>query len=223
MAADRDGLTVSALSCQRGGRTVFTGLSFTVAPGGLALVRGANGSGKSSLLRILAGLAPAAAGTVTLGGRSVQDSAAHRRRVLYVGHRNAVKPWLSVVENLQFWMAVQGLGGPRPERAAAMDVLDRAGLRPLAHLPGAYLSFGQARRLALARLWAVLAPDAGLRRPLILLDEPAVGLDRDAAGHLDRGLAAAREAGAVLVVAAHGPAMPDATVTVDLTAGSAAA
>ena len=202
MSATEDaGLIVDRLSCRRGGRLVFEDLSFQVPLGARAHLRGANGSGKSSLLRLLAGLSPPAAGTHRF--RPSSGAAVTPDQRLYVGHQNAVKPWMTVVENLAFWLTYTG------SAADPRAVLAAAGLAPLADLPAGYLSFGQTRRLALARLWAEPAA-------LILLDEPTVGLDAEAQAHLEKALAGLTAAGATLVIAAHGGTDAAAAVTVDL-------
>lgn len=189
---------MSGLACRRGGRLVFEGLSFDLSAGARAHLMGPNGSGKSSLLRILAGLSPPAAGTVSrpLARNSQPD-------LLYIGHQNAVKPWMTVAENLRFWLDYSGSAG------GTQDVLDRAGLAPLADLPAGYLSYGQSRRLALARLWAETPA-------LVLLDEPTVGLDAAAEAHLETGLAAMTEKGATLVIATHGAPEGNPDATIDL-------
>jgi heme exporter protein A len=177
----------------RGGRQVFAGLSFALAPGEVLVLRGPNGSGKSSLLRLLAGFfAPAAGRLAWAGVRVAGDLAAHRARLHYVGHSDAVKSLLTVRENLAFAAALGGAGAAGLERAlAGFD------LKPLADLPARYLSAGQKRRLALARL--LLGS-----RPLWLLDEPGVGLDAANRMRLEQELAAHRAAGGLAVLAAHG-------------------
>ena len=189
------------LACRRGGRLVFEALSFRLEPGDALLLRGPNGSGKSSLLRILAGFLRPAAGRLTWGGADVADDLpAYRAHISLVAHADAVKPLLSVAENLK---ASAGLLGA----SAAMErALDGFALGSLADTLGRFLSSGQRRRAALARLLA--AP-----RPLWLLDEPGVGLDRASRGRLEAAIAAHREAGGICVVASHGDvAVPDPLV-----------
>jgi heme exporter protein A len=172
---------------------VFAGLSFALAPGEVLVLRGPNGSGKSSLLRLLAGfLAPAAGRLAWAGGRVADDLAAHCARLHYVGHLDAVKSLLTVRENLAFAAALGGAGAGGLE--AALGGFD---LAPLADLPACYLSAGQKRRLALARLLAGA-------RPLWLLDEPGVGLDAANRERLEQALAAHRAAGGLAVLATHG-------------------
>ncbi|MEO0679317.1 MAG: heme ABC exporter ATP-binding protein CcmA [Pseudomonadota bacterium] len=158
-------LVVERLACRRGGRRVFEGVSLRIAAGEARLLRGPNGAGKSSLLRVLAGLTPAEAGSARLGEASLDDGETWRERVALAGHLDAVKPALSVRENLAAWAAMEGRGAATVEAA-----LERFGLAALAGDPAQWCSAGQKRRLGLARLLV-------LRRPLWLLDEPTVSLD----------------------------------------------
>src|SRR3982751_6505440 len=149
--------------CVRGGREVFSGLDFAVAGGEALAVTGRNGSGKTSLLRLIAGLLGPGGGSIAIEGGDAELTLPEQAH--YLGHRDAQKPALSVRENLSFWRDF--LGG---EGADAADCLDRVGLSHALDLPAAYLSAGQRRRLSLARLLAV-------RRPVWLLDEPTTALD----------------------------------------------
>jgi heme exporter protein A len=177
----------------RGGRRVFEHLSFALAAGDALLLRGPNGAGKSSLLRILAGLLPAASGRLSWYGRRVdEDPAEHRLRLHLIGHGNALKNPLTVRENLDLAITLAGTRADRLE--AALDAFE---LGDLADVPALYLSAGQKRRLALARLLA--AP-----RPLWLLDEPDSGLDAANRAHLIDALGAHRAGGGVAVIATHG-------------------
>lgn len=189
---DRAAFRAEALGCVRGGRAVFAGLDMTVTAGQSAFLVGPNGSGKSSLLRVLCGLLPAAAGTLSWNGAPVgDDPEAHRARLAYVGHHNAVKPVATASETLGFWVSVGG-GDPASVRPA----LDRLGLGPIADEPVLYLSAGQKRRLALARLLA-------LDRPLWLLDEPTVGLDAESVDTFEAMLRDHLDRGGLAVVATH--------------------
>jgi heme exporter protein A len=181
----------SGLRCVRGGREVFSGLDFATSTGELLAVTGRNGSGKTSLLRLIAGLLVPAAGSVRLEGGDAEMTLAEQAH--YVGHRDAQKPALSVLENLVFWRDF--LGG---ETFDSTESLAAVGLDHAAHLPAAYLSAGQRRRLSLARLIAV-------KRPVWLLDEPTTALD--AAGQdMISGLMREHLAGGGLIVAAtHAP------------------
>jgi heme exporter protein A len=156
-------LAGSGVRCVRGGREVFSGLDFEAASGGALAVTGANGAGKTSLLRMIAGLLTLAGGSIVLEGGENELMLAEQAH--YLGHRDALKPALSVMENLEFWRDF--LGG---EVSDAAESLAAVGLDHAAELPAAYLSAGQRRRLSIARLLAV-------RRPIWLLDEPTSALD----------------------------------------------
>src|SRR6202047_4595587 len=151
------------ISCVRGGREVFSGLGFEATAGEALAVTGPNGSGKTSLLRLIAGLLTVARGSISLEGGAAELTLPEQSH--YLGHRDAIKPALSVSENLTFWR--EFLGGEAFEPA---DILHLVGLDHAAHLPAAYLSAGQRRRLSIARLHAV-------RRAIWLLDEPASARD----------------------------------------------
>ena len=184
-------LSGHGVRCVRGGREVFSGLDFAVEAGELLAVTGRNGSGKTSLLRLIAGLLAAAGGSIALEGGEAELSLAEQAH--YLGHRDALKPALSVVENLCFWR--EFLGG---ELFDPDQSLKAVGLDHATSLPAAYLSAGQRRRLSLARLLAV-------RRPVWLMDEPVAALD--AAGQaVLRGLMRDHLArGGLIVAATHGP------------------
>ncbi|MEM9147274.1 MAG: heme ABC exporter ATP-binding protein CcmA [Pseudomonadota bacterium] len=160
-------LSVENLACRRGGRHVFTGLSFAVVPGEPMTLRGPNGAGKSTLLRTLAGFLPISAGDARLGQASLAKSSQDMQDlVLYAGHLDAVKPALTVTENLAFWSSLHGT----KDKPVADSALERFGLSAIAQRPAAECSAGQRRRLGIARLLLT-------ERPLWLLDEPTVSLD----------------------------------------------
>jgi heme exporter protein A len=185
------------LKCVRGGREVFSGLDLSASSGEALAVTGPNGSGKTSLLRVIAGLLIPSEGTIALTGGDAELSLPEQAH--YLGHRDALKPALSVLENLSFWREFLGSETQDTEQCLAAVALDHA-----AHLPAAYLSAGQRRRLSIARLLSV-------RRPVWLLDEPTSALD--AAGqelfvalmrdHLGRG--------GIVVAATHLPLGIDAS------------
>jgi heme exporter protein A len=179
------------LRCIRGGREVFSSLDFSASAGEALAVTGPNGAGKTSLLRLIAGLLTLSGGSIDLDGGHSELTLAEQAH--YLGHRDALKPALSVTENLGFWRDF--LGG---------DVLDvgeslaAVGLDHAAQLPAAYLSAGQRRRLSIARLLTV-------RRPIWLLDEPTSALDADGqtmfAGLMEEHLGR----GGLIVAATHAP------------------
>jgi heme exporter protein A len=186
----------NALVCERNGRVVFSDLSFALKPGACAELRGANGAGKSSLLRMMAGLVPVASGELTLDGQREFASAVH-----YMGHQDGLKLPLSVAENLQFWAACNGA----TEIEGALDAFGLSGLRD----DGAqFLSAGQRRRLSLARLLLV-------RRPLWLLDEPMTALDASSQEQLRTQMKSHLQGGGMIVVATHGDLgfKPDHVIT----------
>jgi len=180
----------SDLACFRGGRQVFSGLSFTVAAGEALVVLGPNGAGKSSLLRLVAGLVARSGGALCLEGGDRELTIGEQAH--YLGHQDALKPSLTVYENLTFWSRY--LGGGEGTQAALAAV----GLDGIAQLPAAYLSAGQRRRLSIARLIAI-------KRPIWLLDEPTSALDTAAQAHLAGFMAQHLAGGGLIVAAAHGP------------------
>lgn len=166
-------LSATDLSCRRGHLTLFSGLSFSVEAGQALMVAGANGSGKTSLLRLLAGLALPAEGTLYWDGEPARTRALqYRSRLLYLGHTVPIRDELTVLENLSSQLELDGIRAGRTEQ---LEALRRVGLAERHGLAARGLSLGQRRRLGLARL-----PLA--RRPLWLLDEPLTGLDAAGAG-----------------------------------------
>ncbi|MFD0860396.1 heme ABC exporter ATP-binding protein CcmA [Roseovarius aquimarinus] len=172
-------LTAHNLSVTRGGIAVLEGVSLALAPGRALVLRGPNGAGKTTLLRTLAGLQPPLAGSIE----------AEEGGLVYAGHADGIKSALSVRENLAFWAAIFA-GGDVASALAAYA------LEPLAERPAAALSAGQKRRLGLARL--IVA-----RRPVWLLDEPTVSLDRDATAMFAAALRAHLAGGGAAIVATH--------------------
>ena len=169
------GLAAEDLACRRGDRLLFSGLGFSLPAGESLLVEGHNGSGKTSLLRILCGLSRPAEGEVRWRGSAIHSMGEEfNAELLYIGHLNAVKEELSGFENL---MLAARLRGEAVTPDACLDALARMGLAGLQELPAAMLSQGQRRRLALSRL--LLS-----RVPLWILDEPYSALDRKAVAQM---------------------------------------
>ncbi len=179
------------LDCVRGDRKVLAGVNFTAEAGEPLAVTGRNGAGKTTLLRLIAGLLEAAQGRIELTGGAPDLTVAEQAH--YLGHRDALKPALSVSENLRFWYAFLGGGD-----ASIASTLDAVGLGGLADLPAGYLSAGQRRRLSIARLLA--AP-----RPIWLLDEPTAALDTAGQQRLAELMQAHLAGGGILIAATHGP------------------
>lgn len=171
------------LTCIRGDRPVFSNLEFELVPGRALILKGANGSGKSSLMKIIAGLLSAQGGRLSLGGENIlgdKDWISHN--ICYLAHKNGLKAEMTVAENLTFWARMAQLDGDIRKYAAQL------GIDHCLDLPVCYLSSGQARRAALARLLCHSGK-------FWLLDEPTVGLDSDGVrllavlmeDHLNRG------------------------------------
>ena len=177
--------------CVRGGREVFSGLDFEASSGEALAVTGPNGSGKTSLLRLIAGLLTIADGSIGLEGGESELTLPEQAH--YLGHRDALKSALSVMENLSFWRDF--LGGEVFDAGASLAAV---GLDHAAHLPAAYLSAGQRRRLSIARLLVV-------RRPIWLLDEPTNALDTAGQSMFAALMGDHLSRGGLIVAATHAP------------------
>ena len=191
------------ITCVRGERRVFSGLNYTLEDGGALVLVGPNGRGKSSLLRLMAGLLRPYEGQLTWSDEVIhEDPEAHNAKLHYVGHLDAVKPVLNVIENILFWAELrQGRKGFGVEPA-----LEALGISHLGDVPGRYLSAGQKRRVNLSRLLAAPAP-------LWLLDEPTTALDAQAIKSLADIIAKHRQEGGMVVVSTHTPMdLPDAEI-----------
>ncbi|MDF1633217.1 heme ABC exporter ATP-binding protein CcmA [Mycoplana sp. MJR14] len=190
-------LVAERLSARRGEDLIFRDISFEIGPGEALVVKGPNGSGKSTLLRVVAGLLPREAGKVALAGEGAQAFETVASACHYLGHRNAMKRELTVEENLHFWKAFAGdsHGGAGVAIDAAAEAV---GLGGIVHLPFGYLSAGQQRRMAMAKLLVAW-------RPIWILDEPTAALDA-AAETMFAGLVKAHlSQGGLALAATHQP------------------
>jgi heme exporter protein A len=186
-------LTAEKLACARGERTLFSALNFRVKAGQALAVEGANGAGKTSLLRLIAGfLAPAAGRLIVKTASGESDDAEERGKAVgWLGHQDGLKPQLTVREQLDFFAQLY-------RGSADTDLLERVGLVRQADLPCRYLSAGQRRRLALARLLAG-------KRPLWLLDEPFAALDVHGQSLVAQLMARHCGEGGIIIAATHEP------------------
>ena len=174
------------LGCTRGDRWLFKDLTFSAKPGELIELRGANGSGKTSLARILCGLSTPASGEVRWQGKNIRSlGEEYSGKVAYLVHQNGVKDELSAIENLRIACGVAGTALSKPD---AQAILERVGLSRQQNLPARSLSAGQRRRVALARLLTSKAAVWMLDEVLTSLDDTAIGLSRRFIGdHLRNG------------------------------------
>lgn len=192
-------LEAKDLTCIRDDRVLFSRLSLRMAPGDIVQVTGANGSGKTSLLKILAGLIRPESGDVRWQARDIRRFAAeYYRDLLYIGHQAGIKLALTPLENLAFYQAA---AGSARQDQAIWRALEQAGLAGYEDVPAAGLSSGQQRRIALARLW--LSPAS-----LWILDEPFSALDRDGIARLLARFAAHGAAQGMVLFSNH-HALPD--------------
>ncbi|MGA8713906.1 MAG: heme ABC exporter ATP-binding protein CcmA, partial [Roseiarcus sp.] len=179
------------LAIERGGRRLFSGLSFEVGQGSALIVTGPNGAGKSSLLRALSGFLPVQAGGFALEGGDPERTLGEEAH--YLGHADALKGALTANENLAFWAGA--LGG-EPSREASGAALARVGLAHVIDFPARVLSAGQKRRVALARLLIA-------HRTVWLLDEPTAALDAAAQAAFAAIMRAHLDSGGIIVAATH--------------------
>ncbi len=206
-------LEATDLECVRGDCRLFAGVGFRLGGGEMLFLQGRNGSGKTSLLRMLCGLAPAAAGAIRWRGELIGKLGEdYRRELCYLGHLNAIKEELTPLENL---LASSRLADESLADDAALDALERFGLAGREHLPCRYLSQGQKRRVALARL-------VHERRALWVLDEPYVALDPAAIELVAKLIGAHLQRGGLIALTTHQPVAVDAAVVRELRLEAAA-
>jgi heme exporter protein A len=193
-------LLISGLECRRGGRALFSNLAFTVKPGELLHIQGENGSGKTSLLRILSGLSRQEEGQVLWNNADIREvREEYAANLLYLGHQPAIKDDLTVAENLTISSRIAGL---EPTFSRMEAALEHVGLARRVNLPARVLSQGQRRRLALARLWLD-------DRPLWVLDEPFTALDVHATAFLEERLQRHLAGNGMVVLTTHQPSFID--------------
>ena len=185
-------LVAQGVTGERGGEIIFSGINFALGEGEGLVITGANGSGKSTFLRIVAGLLAPAEGEITLDG-ATEDFPTVAAATHYLGHQNAMKPVLSVVENLTFWQQFSGM--PHLDIPEALEMV---GLESIGHLPFGYLSTGQRRRISIAKLLVSY-------RPIWLLDEPTAGLDKASERQFADLMSAHMDDGGIIVAATHIP------------------
>jgi len=184
-------LTAERLAGERGGEIIFSGVDFSLVQGDCLVVTGPNGAGKSTLLRVLAGLLPVAEGGIAFEGDAEFSNLASA--IHYLGHMNGMKTALSVSENLRFWQEFSG-----DPHLGVSEALEMVGLDEIGHLPFGYLSTGQKRRAAIAKLLVSY-------RPVWLLDEPTAGLDQASEAQFVALMRAHLEDDGIIVAATHLP------------------
>ncbi|WP_417789654.1 heme ABC exporter ATP-binding protein CcmA [Terasakiella pusilla] len=202
------------LVCIRGERLVFSHLDFNIASGGCLTLIGRNGAGKSSLLRMMAGLLRPSSGVMSWDATPVQDDMdEHRERLHYVGHHDAIKPVLTVEENLKFWAGLRS--DAQEAQANFKEALDLFSIGHLMDVPGRFLSAGQKRRANLARIIAS-------KSQVWLLDEPTTALDKETIAKLEEIIENHRATGGMVVLSTHSDLNINNQEILDVSAFSAA-
>lgn len=187
-------LDIEQLACQRGDKILFTDLNLTFKSGDFVQIEGHNGIGKTSLLRILAGLALPLSGKVRWNSCEIgADREGYYDNLLYLGHQSGVKPELTAWENLRFY---QQVSASKQGDDILWQALEMVGLLGREDLPASQLSAGQQKRIALARLWLSTAP-------LWILDEPFNAIDKSGVGVLTRHFEQHAEQGGIVILTSH--------------------
>ncbi|KAA6204946.1 MAG: heme ABC exporter ATP-binding protein CcmA [Candidatus Tokpelaia sp.] len=214
-------IEIEGLQAQRGGKILFSQLSFSLQSGQIAVINGANGTGKSTLLRLIAGLYPPLSGTIDLSMATAQKTAPalENKNISlprqgfshYLSDKNAMKPQLSVRDNLRFWCRffTDKRLGAGEEKKVLLRALDKVKMAAYADLPFAALSTGQKRRIGLSRLLTGA-------RPLWLLDEPGSGLDQAGAALFSQICREHLAAGGLVIAATHTPLGLPADISLNL-------
>lgn len=192
-------LVVNNLSCERQHRLLFEHLSFSVTSGQLYHVKGKNGAGKSSLLKILAGLMEPESGTVEFDGEVIsQLGTSFNQELCYLGHKTGVNLLLTAEENLDYWRRAHNVDKDQQTNLDSMTILQKIGLVGLEDVSAGQLSAGQQRRVALARLWV---SDARLW----ILDEPFTALDVELIAELQNQIKRHISNGGGVIITSHQP------------------
>jgi heme exporter protein A len=188
-------ISAKALRVDRGGRAIVRDVDFELRAGEALLVLGRNGAGKSTLLRALAGLLPLRGGAIRFNGAGDAPLAEHAH---YIGHSDGLKSALTALDNLDFWSRMLATPSAFARPLSPLQALQKVGLARIGDFPVGYLSAGQKRRVALARLF--VAP-----RPVWLLDEPATALDVGSQRVFAQSMAEHRADGGLIIAATHAP------------------
>ena len=191
-------LEVKNLACERGGRLLFSNISFSLNPGAVLVIEGRNGAGKTTLLRMLAGLRSIEDGVVSFDGLSIEQLAdAYYQQMAYLGHLNAVKYDLTVSENLKFAQQLSTVV------SNIDDALHKVGLDGYQDTLSRHLSAGQKRKLALARLLCI-------HKRLWILDEPFTSLDKSSIAMFEDLIHEHVSQGGMVIITTHHPInLPD--------------
>lgn len=201
-------LRAENLSARRGEDLIFVNISFSLAAGDALVLTGPNGSGKSTLLRVVAGLLPPETGTAHSWLEGEEEARPAGELSHYLGHRNGMKRELTVAENLLFWKRY--LGDVGNGRGVSMEeAAEAVGLSSITHLPYGYLSAGQQRRFAMARLLVA-------HRPVWILDEPTAALDASADRMFEDLVRRHRQAGGIVLAATHQPLGMDGAQSLEM-------